>query len=254
VSVISFSLNVHALSIVHVKVNDDTNVNIWQDGAVADSDANENSSDDGPAEAIRTVTNVETLKALADPIRLNLLAALMRGSGDRPVRSVKELAAELGEPQTKLYRHIKQLEAVGLIRAVSSRVVSGIVEQRYQACQSELQFGPGLTDAEHSSAATEAAVGAVFDLFRSRFFAASRSGRLPSRTSADTQAHRQVLLNVTDTWIPAAKAAAILGRLRGVVADLDQISGEPDGDNVQVNLLIGYFSPEPPPEPDPADG
>jgi DNA-binding transcriptional ArsR family regulator len=230
-------------------------VNIWQDGTVTDSDTGANSSGDGSAETIRTVTNVETLKALADPIRLNLLAALMRGSsGERLVRSVKELAAELGEPQTKLYRHIKQLEAVGLIRAVSSRVVSGIVEQRYQACQSELQFGPGLTDAERGSAETEAAVGAVFDMFRSRFFAAHRSGRLPSRTSANTETHHNVVLNLTDTWIPAAKAAAVHKQLRAVVDDLEQIGGDPDGDNVQVNVLIGYFSPLPPPapEPDPA--
>jgi DNA-binding MarR family transcriptional regulator len=40
--------------------------------------------------------------------------------------SVKELAEELGEPQTKLYRHVKQLEAAGLIRIAASRMVSGI--------------------------------------------------------------------------------------------------------------------------------
>src|SRR5215471_2523012 len=103
-------------------------------------------------EAVRAITDVETLKALADPLRLKMLSALMRGRpDDLPVLSVKELAHELGEPQTKLYRHVKQLEAAGLIRAVASRVVSGIVEQRYQASQRDLMLGSGLTAQEKTS-------------------------------------------------------------------------------------------------------
>src|SRR5580698_2917994 len=82
----------------------------------------------GPA-AVRTVDSVAALKAMADPTRLAILAALMR-TRDLPVMSVKELAAELGEPQTKLYRHVRQLEAAGLIRVASTRMVSGILEQR----------------------------------------------------------------------------------------------------------------------------
>ena len=57
------------------------------------------------AAGIRDVADVETLKALADPLRLAILAALMQGPAAQPrVMSVKELATELGEPQTKLYR------------------------------------------------------------------------------------------------------------------------------------------------------
>jgi DNA-binding transcriptional ArsR family regulator len=201
-------------------------------------------------QSVRAVTDVETLKALADPIRLSLLSALMHSSGELPVRSVKELAAELGEPQTKLYRHVKHLEAAGLIRAVSSRVVSGIVEQHYQACQSELIFGPGLTDDERQSPETEAAVGVLFDLFRSRFFAASRAGLLPAQTSGDTEPHRKVVLNVTETRVPVAKAAAIRGRLQAILDDLDEPSSKPPAaDTVQVNLLIGYYSPAEPSSP-----
>jgi DNA-binding transcriptional ArsR family regulator len=221
-------------------------VNVWQDGAVADSDeSNGNESASGTA-AVREVTNVETLKALADPIRLRLLSALMVSSGPLPVRSVKELAAELGEPQTKLYRHVKQLEAVGLIRAVSSRVVSGIVEQRYQACQSDLTFGPGLTDDERRSPETEAAVGALFDLFRSRFFAASRAGLLPAQPTADTPMHRRVVLNMTESWVPAAKAAAVRERLQAVLDDLEGADRKPGAGMVPVNVLIGYYSPDVP--------
>jgi DNA-binding transcriptional ArsR family regulator len=225
-------------------------VNIWQDVAMEDDSAAVSPAASSSADqAVRAITTVETLKALADPIRLSLLSALMRSSGELPVRSVKELAAELGEPQTKLYRHVKHLEAAGLIRAVSSRVVSGIVEQRYQACQSELIFGPGLTDDERQSPETEAAVGVLFDLFRSRFFAASRAGLLPAQTSANTETHRKVVLNVTETWVPVAKATAIRERLQAILDDLDGPSERPGADMVQVNLLVGYYSPAEPSSP-----
>ncbi|HEY2270221.1 MAG TPA: helix-turn-helix domain-containing protein, partial [Streptosporangiaceae bacterium] len=94
--------------------------------------------------AVRTVDDVDVLKAMADPTRMAILAALMRTRRDLPVRSVKELAAELGEPQTKLYRHVRQLEAAGLIRVASTRMVSGILEQRYQASQRDLVLGRGI--------------------------------------------------------------------------------------------------------------
>ena len=120
--------------------------------------------------AVRTVDNVDVLKALADPTRMAILAALMKTRHDLPVMSVKELAAELGEPQTKLYRHVRQLEAAGLIRVASSRMVSGILEQRYQASQQDLRLGRGFLRVH-----AEDAVGvmqAVLDRFRDGFFAA----------------------------------------------------------------------------------
>src|SRR5215475_8348684 len=93
--------------------------------------------------AVRSVASVDMLRALADPTRLAILSALMERQDELPVMSVKELAARLGEPQTKLYRHVRQLEAAGLIRVASTRLVSGIVEQRYQASQRDLMFDSG---------------------------------------------------------------------------------------------------------------
>ena len=120
--------------------------------------------------AVRTVDNVDVLKALADPTRMAILAALMKTRHDLPVMSVKELAAELGEPQTKLYRHVRQLEAAGLIEVASTRMVSGILEQRYQACQRDLMLGRGFLREHPDEAAMVAQT--VLDRWRDGFFAA----------------------------------------------------------------------------------
>jgi len=209
-------------------------MNIWQDGAMDDRD-----------DAVRTISDVETLKALADPLRLRLLATMMRTvAGELPVMSVKELATALGEPQTKLYRHVKQLEAAGLIRAAASRLVSGIVEQRYQACQRDLALGPGLTDSERTSASMEAAVSAVFDLYRSRFFAADRAGLIDPAASSDREPNSKPMLGLHESRLPPAKAAEIRERLQQILDDLAEFSAQDDADphSVQVNVLVGYFS------------
>jgi DNA-binding transcriptional ArsR family regulator len=126
----------------------------------------------------RQVEDVATLKALADPIRLGIIGALMSAGEDAP-QTVKELSAALHEPQTKLYRHIKQLEKAGLITVAGTRLVSGIVESRYVAAQESLRLSHELFSAD-SGTRTEAldAVLAAVDLVRDEFRTQVLDGRL----------------------------------------------------------------------------
>ncbi len=193
--------------------------------------------------AQRPVSNVGLLKALADPLRMSMIYVLTRNTSDGslPVMTVKELAAELGEPKTKLYRHVKQLEAAGLIGAVSSRVVSGIVEQRYQAVRSTFRSSE-LTDQERTSPEAEAMVAAALEMYRREYFAAKRSAQ-PGAGHAAPGRQRD-LLAISDGRVSATRAAAIHQQLKAL---FDEVSAEPDADAadlVPVNLLIGYFSPD----------
>jgi DNA-binding transcriptional ArsR family regulator len=226
-------------------MNGDMAVNIWQDGHVSESNSHPGTEPAEP-EVLRRITSVETVKALADPLRLRLLSALMAAPADEelPVRSVKELAAELAEPQTKLYRHVKQLEAAQLIGVVATRVVSGIVEQRYQACQRDLVFGPELTEDERHSSGMEDMVAAGLDMYRARLFAAARAGLVDSSDSPGAEPHRRQLLSINETFVSPAKAAEIRGRMDEIAKDLERYANEEgDGDKVPVNILLGYFSP-----------
>lgn len=75
-----------------------------------------------------TINDLETLKVLADPLRLQIVELCTQAP-----RTVKQVAAVLNMPPTKLYYHIKQLEERSLIKVVDTRIVSGIVEKQYQA-------------------------------------------------------------------------------------------------------------------------
>ena len=78
-------------------------------------------------EHIRVINDPDVLRLIADPLRLRLLELLRQEP-----HTVKELAALLDVPRTKLYYHVRLLEERGLIAVEGTRVVSGITEKRYR--------------------------------------------------------------------------------------------------------------------------
>jgi DNA-binding transcriptional ArsR family regulator len=189
---------------------------------------------------IRQVTSVGMLKALADPVRLAILTTLMR---DKPrVMSVKELAAELNEPQTKLYRHVKQLESAGLIGVASTRVVSGITEQRYQACQASLVLGPEFMSGPGRGHKGEVAamVTAFLDRYLNRFL--DRREADGTRREDGEPADGRNMLLMTETLVSPATAQLIRGKLQEIAEALDQQA--PAGEAaVPVEVLLGFLGP-----------
>jgi DNA-binding transcriptional ArsR family regulator len=193
--------------------------------------------------AIRSVASVDMIRALADPTRLAILSVLMERHDELPVMSVKELAARLGEPQTKLYRHVRQLETAGLIRVASTRLVSGIVEQRYQANQRDLMFDGGFMR-EHADE-SEAAMRAVMDSFRDGWFTAFRDKRLAPGAVPDSQAYLKPSIFVTEARVSPRRAAEMREKLQELQKWLGSEDDE-DPDGVLVDVLIGYYVvPEP---------
>ncbi|MEY2244881.1 helix-turn-helix domain-containing protein [Streptomyces sp. BF23-18] len=182
---------------------------------------------------VRKVDDVATLKALGDPLRLAILRVLMRDTGGRPnVRSAKELAQELGEQQTKLYRHIKQLHACGLIETAGTRLVSGIVEHRYQASQSSLVLDSAFFNSQSGTADAAATIAAAFDDSRTEYLEAARAGHMASSQL------QPITIGVSET-IPAAKAAEFRERLAGLIQELHET--ERDDEGIQVRLFTVFY-------------
>lgn len=80
-----------------------------------------------PGEAL-TIDTIEQLKAIADPLRQQLLHEFAK----RPV-TTKQVAVALGYQPTRLYHHVSKLERSGLIRLVETRPVRGATEKYYEA-------------------------------------------------------------------------------------------------------------------------
>jgi DNA-binding transcriptional ArsR family regulator len=191
--------------------------------------------------AVRQVTDVDTIKALADPTRIAILRALMVSEvGAARVMSAKELAEELGEPQTKLYRHLKLLEAHGLIVAAETRVVSGIVETRYRAAQSSVTVDPDDLDLDEAGEDLGRMAALAIDRFRDEFIGLALADEIPMGVAAP-EGYDKGLLMVSSARLPEAKAAELRRKLQSVV---DEFSAEShDSGGVPVEMLIGWYSP-----------
>jgi DNA-binding transcriptional ArsR family regulator len=88
---------------------------------------------------IRILRDPETVRLIADPLRLRLLERLRQ----QP-RTVTELAELLDVPRTRLYYHVKLLEEHDLIAVDATREVSGITERYYRATAYRLSIDKSL--------------------------------------------------------------------------------------------------------------
>lgn len=133
-------------------------------------------ADDADAMAVvREVDDVETLKALSDPLRLAILRTMM--SDVRGSHRVKDIAQLLDQPPTRLYRHIKVLEAAGLIKVTQTRMVSGIQESQYQVAQFALRLSRDLLAAPGNAGELADAFAVALNDFRDRLVRDIISGR-----------------------------------------------------------------------------
>jgi putative molybdopterin biosynthesis protein len=78
--------------------------------------------------SVQPVQSFEQLKLLADPRRRAILQLLMAGPA-----SLTMLGKAIGEHPAWIRHHLKQLEAVGLVELVETRIQSGVVEKFYCA-------------------------------------------------------------------------------------------------------------------------
>ncbi|MER7008492.1 winged helix-turn-helix domain-containing protein [Dactylosporangium sp. NPDC000555] len=193
------------------------------------------------ATPVRTVDDVATLRALSDPIRLAIMRTLMHEADvTQRVMSVKELARELGEPQTRLYRHIKQLQTVDLVQVAETRIVSGIVEHRYRAACVGLRLSHDLFRSPAQRSQVTQAVAATFDTFRDTFLAHVGAGRV-GFDEESTDAGTAPIVSAIDTRMPAARAAEFRARLQALLEEFDD---EPTADaTVPVELLCVFSTP-----------
>lgn len=79
-------------------------------------------------EAQFTLTELDQVRVLADPLRIRILEVLCDDE-----RTTKQVAEKLGEKPTKLYHHVEALEKIGLIRETRTRRNRGTLERYYLA-------------------------------------------------------------------------------------------------------------------------
>ncbi|MDP9472150.1 MAG: winged helix-turn-helix domain-containing protein [Chloroflexota bacterium] len=204
------------------------------------------------------IGEVETLKVASDPLRRRMLE-LVR---EEP-RTAKELAAALQVSQTRLYYHLKLLEARGLITVAETRLVSGIVEKRYRTTAYRLTIDKSLIGpTEAGSDALDAYVSVVLDQVRSEINRSVDAGLIDlGRTREDQLKPRRLVLGRRWLRLRPEQVRDFSRRYSDLLAafadasDEANLDGAPDadGDAQYYEWLIAFFPTLSPDTAEPLD-
>lgn len=106
---------------------------------------------------VKKIQDLEQLRLLSDPLKLSLLQVF----GEREA-TVAAAAEAMGEPQTKLYRHVDALLDAGLIEVTRERPKRGTVERWFRTVARRFEVADDLLATE----GLEEEERAVRDVFR----------------------------------------------------------------------------------------
>jgi DNA-binding transcriptional ArsR family regulator len=183
--------------------------------------------------AERTISDVETLKALSDPLRLRMLE-LMTSAHDEAF-TVKRLAAALEVSQTKLYHHVNLLAERELIRPVATRVVSGIIETSYRIAQLSVKLDRALLTGD--SPELHDVLTTVFEGAREDIERGIRAGAIDLAEDADPL-HRVILAKGMARLAPA-RVAEFQARLKALLDDYDDDPAGAEGE--AYGFVLGFY-------------
>jgi len=85
------------------------------------------------------IKELDQIRLLADPLKLEILHAFAAGA-----KTTKQVASELGESITKLYRHVDALYAAGLLEITGEKQKRGTVERTFRAVARRFEADPSL--------------------------------------------------------------------------------------------------------------
>ena len=200
----------------------------------------QSSSPEGQPTPLHTITSLEALKVFSDPLRQQIIEALLDGS-----KTVKQIAAELDLAPTKLYYHINLLEEHELIKVTETRIVSGIIEKHYTAAAREYAIERSLLTPGQTSGSEglEIAFDAMVEPIRTDLEKSFQQGLIDTSENAPEQ--RKFRMWRAMSQLSDEQAAEFYDRLDKLIEEFNSKRTGDDADH-HYGLLIGiYPSPSP---------
>ncbi len=185
------------------------------------------------------IGDLETLKVVADPLRLQILEGL-RGSP----RTVKDLAADLGLSATRLYYHVNLLEQHGLISVTDTRLVSGIIEKHYQTTADRLTVDRALLgpDRPLQDEGIEVLLSVILDEARGEIRRSIREGWID--VGDDPMRAEDLVLGRHWLRLTPDQVRDYLDRFKQLQIEFDEIAAGNGGDAQVYELLLGFYPVE----------
>lgn len=192
---------------------------------------------EGQPSPLHTITTLEALKVFSDPLRQQIIEALLDGA-----KTVKQVASELELAPTKLYYHVNLLEEHGLIQVTETRIVSGIIEKHYVAAAREYLIERSLmTPGQNmSDEGLEIAFDAMIEPIRTDLHKSLKQGLID--TSEDAPEQRKFRMWRAMSHLSEAQAVEFYARLEKLIDEFNAFKeGDASPDDQHYGLLIGIY-------------
>lgn len=169
------------------------------------------------------VDDLDTLKVLADPLRLRIRELMLEST------TVKQVAAALDLPPTKLYYHINLLEKHELIVLVDTRIVSGIIEKHYQVAAQHVRVAKHLlSGGDNNTEGLSIAVDTFFETARDDLHQAVKAGAV--EWDDEGERHKGLSLNTGSVRLTEAQAMDFYSEVEALFDRYHAISDAQKGD------------------------
>ncbi len=191
----------------------------------------------GQPAPLHTITTLEALKVFSDPLRQQIIEALLDGP-----KTVKQIAADLDLAPTKLYYHVNLLEEHDLIMVTETRIVSGIIEKHYVAAAHEYLIERALlTPGQNAGGEVlKIAFDAMIDPIRDELRRSFALGLIDM--SEDAEQHKRFRMWRAPSRLTPEQAEAFYARLMALVEEFSAAKDDdPDGEKQAYSLLVSIY-------------
>jgi len=186
------------------------------------------------------VDDLETLRAITDPLRLQILEML----APKP-QTVNQVAQKMGHAASRLYYHFNMLEKLGMIGVYQTRMVNNLVEKLYWLTAEDIEIDKGLMDFSQSEV-QESLAGLIASSLE--FVQADMLRSIQARTYHLEQGAkpipRDIILQSTRKRLSDETYEQFKTRLRALLKEFSELPEETrKGDDVNYFSLACYMYP-----------
>jgi len=186
------------------------------------------------------VEDLDTLKVLTDPLRLQILEVL-----NQAPQTVNQVADKLGLSGSRLYYHFNLLETHGLITVVETRAVNNMIEKLYWVTAEEIEFNKELLNFSLESGQENIVkiINSSLESVREDMMRSLQARKFNLEQGAK-QIPRDMILTITKKRLRDDVYLAFTKRFKDLLEEFAEMPDETDsGEDINVYSLACYLYP-----------
>ncbi|NJN80699.1 MAG: helix-turn-helix transcriptional regulator [Anaerolineales bacterium] len=183
------------------------------------------------------VSDLETLRAIADPLRVQILE-LMEGQ----TLTVKQVAEKLGLAPSKLYYHFGALEKLGLIEVSETRMVANMLEKTYKSIAETLDIDPSLFkfSKEGDNESINILLASTIDATREDLLRSLQARQFQLEQGADEQP-RRMIVNRVISHVSEKRIAEFQDRLIKLIKEFEAVDKSSKSTDQPYALSVAFY-------------